>query len=78
MNLMRWLVLGLLLMSCDSGMLGDGMLTVGTYVGVFTRMDPVARYQPSNVTITVTGDQIVRRRSLRHLSSHTRIICPKV
>lgn len=66
MNLMRWLVLGLLLMSCDTGMYGDGVLTEGTYVGVFTRMDPVAKYQPANVTITITGDRFEGSSSIRN------------
>ena len=64
MTALRHLVLALLLISCDSGMLGEGMLTEGTYVGVFTRMDPVAKYQPANVTITVTGDRFEGHSSI--------------
>lgn len=56
----------LFLISCEAGLLGDGVLTDGTYVGVFTRMDPVAKYQPSNVTITITGDRFVGSSSIRH------------
>jgi hypothetical protein len=66
MNLMRWLVLGLLLMSCDSGMYGEGMLTDGRYVGVFLRSDPVAKYQPSNVSVTIEGGRFEGNSSIRN------------
>jgi hypothetical protein len=67
MNLMRWLVLGLLLMSCDTGMYGDGVLTEGTYVGVFLRNDPLADTIPANVTITITGDRFEGSSSIRNI-----------
>ncbi len=66
MNAKLLAVICLFLMSCDTGMYGDGVLTEGTYVGVFTRMDPVAKYQPSNVTITVTGDRFEGSSSIRN------------
>lgn len=59
-------MLCLVLSSCDAGILGDGVLTDGTYVGVFTRLDPLAKYQPSNVTITITGDRFVGSSSIRN------------
>jgi hypothetical protein len=56
----------LFLISCEAGLFGDGVLTDGTYVGVFTRMDPVAKYQPSNVTITITGDRFEGSSSIHN------------
>ncbi len=38
---------------CDSVAIGDAVLTEGTYVGVFTRSEPNARYQTANVSISI-------------------------
>lgn len=59
-------MLCLVLSSCEAGVLGDGALTEGSYVGVFTRTDPVAKYQPSNVAITILGDQFEGSSSIRN------------
>lgn len=54
------------LVSCQAGMMSDGALTDGRYVGMFLRTDPVAKYQPSNVTITIRGDRFEGSSSVRN------------
>ena len=59
-------MLCLVLSSCDAGMMGDGVLTEGNYVGVFLRSDPVAKYQPANVSVAIQGDRFEGSSSIRN------------
>jgi hypothetical protein len=42
--------------ACDKEVV-NASLQNGEYKGTFTRMHPTARYVPSNVTLTITGDR---------------------
>jgi hypothetical protein len=49
-------ILFTLLAACDKDVL-KASLQDGEYKGTFTRMHPTARYVPSNVTLTITGNR---------------------
>lgn len=59
-------VMCLLLVSCEGGVMGDVVLTEGNYVGVFLRSDPVAKYQPANVSVAIQGDRFEGSSSIRN------------